>query len=180
MTSFFTNKEGFGDFEELMKRLFELQRAVQSGALKGEWDVQQIDHPEIKGYIIQGRIQSDQPIPFNPSEPLNPWKRRPMPQRPFRNPSVLDETREPLTDIFQDDKTVNIYLELPGVNKEDIQLNVTKGNVEVKTKDFYKTIDIPENIDLTKASSKYNNGVLIITIPKKKSSTNDKHTITIQ
>ncbi|MCK4313474.1 Hsp20/alpha crystallin family protein, partial [Candidatus Bathyarchaeota archaeon] len=60
------------------------------------------------------------------------------------------------------------YLELPGEEKDDIQLNVTEGKVEVKAKKFYKTIDIPtRNINIENISSKYKNGVLEITIPKK-------------
>jgi len=39
--------------------------------------------------------------------------------------------------------------------------------VEVKAKKFYKVIHVPGNIDVEKASSKYNNGVLTVIIPKK-------------
>ena len=175
MASFFDFDEIFGDFREIMKRIRgfdEIEKELKSGKLKGGWDVKQIDEPNIKGYVIQGRFWSDQPLePFDPFKPTNPFERRPMPQRFFRPSEIASkETREQLTDVFEEEKAVKIYVELPGEEKDDIQLNVTEGKVEVKAKNFYKMIDVPGNIDIEKASSNYNNGVLTITIPKKKSS----------
>jgi len=173
--------EIFGDFDsELKKRMRELsevEKAMKSGKLKGEWDVRQIDEPGIRGYVIRGHFWSDQPLdPLDPFELLNPWNRRPVPQRP---PRVLGdasaETREPLTDVFEEEKAVKVYVELPGEEKDDIQLNVTEGKVEVKARNFYKMIDLPtRDIDVEKASSKYNNGVLNVTIPKSGKSPGDE------
>ena len=180
MASFFDFDE-IGDFDifsrEFMKRIQrkinEIEKAVKSGKIKGKWDVKQIDKAGVKGYVIQGRFWSDQPFgPFDPFEPLEPWGRRPMPKRPFRIPeSTSEQVREPLTDLFDEEKAIKIYVELPGEEKDDIQLNVTKGKFEVKTKRFYKMIDLPtRNIDIENASSKYKNGVLEVTIPKKEKS----------
>ena len=83
-------------------------------------------------------------------------------------------------DVFEEEKTVKIYVELPGEEKDDIQLNVTKGAVEIKAKNFYKRIQVPSNVDIEKASSKYNNGVLTIIIPKDETiSQEEKRRITI-
>ncbi|MBE0513005.1 Hsp20/alpha crystallin family protein [Candidatus Bathyarchaeota archaeon] len=184
----------FGDFDafssNFMKRIQrmmnELDKATKNGDLKGKWAINQIDRPGVKGYIIQGHFGSDQPLgpldPFDPFEPLNPMRRRPVPRRPFEVPeSALKETREPLTDIFEEEKAIKIYVEVPGEEKDDIQLNVTAGKVEVKAKNFYKMINLPtSSIDLEKASSKYKNGVLKVTIPKKeKTLKNDTHKINI-
>ncbi|MDH5635833.1 MAG: Hsp20/alpha crystallin family protein, partial [Candidatus Bathyarchaeota archaeon] len=112
-----------------------------------------------------------------------PMRPRPEPQRPFEvQESALEETREPLADIFEEEKAIKIYVEVPGEEKDDIQLNVTAGNVEVKAKRFYKMIDLPtSNIDIEKASSKYKNGVLEVTIPKKeKTLKNDTRKINIE
>jgi len=100
-----------------------------------------------------------------------------MPKRPFKVPeTALKEIREPLTDVFEEDKTVKIYIELPGEEKDDIQLNITEGKVEIKTKKFYKMIDVPtKNIEIEKASSKYKNGVLEVTIPKKEEARKKKN-----
>jgi HSP20 family protein len=171
LTSFFDFDEIFRDFDKIMKRMHgldEIEKELQSGRLKGGWDVKQIDEPNRKGYVIQGRFWSDQPLePLDPFKPNNPIERRPMPQRPFRPSEIASKgTREPLTDIFEEETAVKIYVELPGEEKDDIQLNVIKGAVEIKTKNFYKRIQVPRNVDIEKASSKYNNGVLTIIIPK--------------
>jgi len=181
MKEFFNLDGIFGDFEfnngfmkSIKRELNEIENMIKNGKLKGKWDVKKIDEPGRKGYVIQGRFWSDQPLeplePFNPFEPLNPVRRRPVLKRPFEiTEGNLKEAREPLTDVFEEDETVKIYVELPGEDKDDIQLNVTAGKVEVKAKNFYKMIDLPtSNVNLEKAASKYKNGVLEVTIPKNK------------
>lgn len=185
MTIFFNFNEIFRDFDEIMKRLrgFDtINQELKSGKLKGGWEVKKIDEPNIKGYIIQGRFLSDQPVkPYDPLAPKKPFERQPTPQRSFKSSALTSkETREPLTDVFQEEKVVKIYIELPGEEKDDIQLNVTKGRVEIKAKNFYKMIQVPQNVNVEKASSKYNNGVLTIIIPKDKTIQEDeKKRITI-
>ncbi len=185
----FEDADAFSNsFMKRMQRIMrEIDKAVKSGRLKGKWKINQIDKPHVKGYIIQGRFGSDQLSetldPFNPFEPLNPRRRRPMPKRPFEvSEGVLKELREPLADVYEKEKMIKIYVEVPGEEKDDIQLNVTAGKAEVKAKNFYKLIDLPtNNIDLKKATSKYKNGVLEITIPKKKRALkNDKRRINVE
>jgi HSP20 family protein len=175
------------DLKKIIQRMMsEIEKATKNGDLKGKWKINEIDRDGVKGYGIQGRFGSDQPWepldPFNPFEPLNPMRPRPRPQRPFEVPeSTLKETTEPLTDILEDEKTIKIYFEVRGEDKKDIQLNVTAGKVEVKAKNFYKMINLPtSNISLEKASSKYKNGVLEVTIPKKENTLeNDSRKIEI-
>jgi len=185
MTVFFDFNEIFQDFDKIIKRLqgfYSNELELQSGKLKGGWDIKQIDEPNLKGYVIKGHFWSDQPVkPYDPFTPENPFERRPIPRRSFK-PSTLTskETREPLTDVFQEEKAIKIYVELPGEKKDDIQLNITKGKVEIKAKNFYKMIQVPQNVDIEKASSKYNNGVLAIIIPKDETiPENEKRRITI-
>lgn len=177
MTTYFDKI--FQDFDKIMKRLqgFDtIESRLESGKLKGGWDVKRIDEPNIKGYVIRGQFWSDQPVkPYDPFAPKDPFQRRPTPQRSFRPAtSTSKETREPLTDIFQEEKVIKIYVELPGEEKDNIQLNVTKGRVEIKAKNFYKMIQVPHKVDVEKASSKYNNGVLTIIIPKEETIPEDK------
>ena len=179
MTTFFDFNKIFQEFDKIMKRLQEIDTSnqeSQSGQLKGGWDIKQIDEPNIKGYVIRGQFWSDQPVkPYDPFNPTNPFERRPTPQRSFRPETLTSkETREPLTDIFQEKKAIKIYVELPGEEKDNIQLNVTKGKVEIKAKNFYKMIQVPRNVDVEKASSKYNNGILTIVIPKDETTPEDK------
>jgi HSP20 family protein len=186
--------EIFGGFDmfdrnfgkKIQKMMQEIDRAVKSGNLKGNWEINRIETPEAKGYILRGHFGSKKPLepfePLNPFDPVNP-KRRPVPQRLFNIPqSALNEVREPLADVFEEEKAIKIYIELPGENKDDIQLNVTAGKVEVKAKSFYKMMDLPtSNIDYERASSKYRNGVLEVIIPKnEKTSEKDTRKIKIE
>jgi HSP20 family molecular chaperone IbpA len=130
--------------------------------------------PDVQETLFQGYIQPDPPLtPFDPFNPRNPAERRPMPKRPFSDTgNEFHEPGNPLTDVFEDDQAVTIYLELPGNTKDDITLNVAQGKVEVKAKTVYKTIRTPHTIDIERASSRYRNGVLTIILPKKASATN--------
>lgn len=191
MDPFFDIDELFRDFDpfssrftdKIQRRMEALEEAVKNGKLKGDWDFKRIDKPGVKGYIIQGRFWTDEPFeaiePFDIFEPFRPGKRRPTPQRPFKIPDeASEEVRDPLTDVFEEDDAVKVYVELPGEEEGDIQVNFKEGKVEVKAKKFYKMIQLPtENIDQEKTASKYKNGVLELTIPKKEKFTPVYHKI---
>lgn len=84
----------------------------------------------------------------------------------------LKEKREPLTDVMDDDKNLRVIIELPGVEKDDIKLSGTDDkltiSVDTAKNKYYKEVDMPSKIDVKKAKSSYKNGVLDITVPKKK------------
>jgi HSP20 family molecular chaperone IbpA len=153
-----------GDLEKILKR-------IRSGEIEGTWEIRQIDQPDLKGFEIQGRFRTEEPFhSLEPLEPLKPSRRRPLPETPFEVPKTgLKEMREPLVDIFEEDNAVKVYVELPGVEKDDIKLSFGAGRVEVKAKNFYKTIDlVAGHLAMKSASTQYKNGVLQITIPKRK------------
>lgn len=145
--------------QRLAKKMFEemrdIEEAVHEGKLEGEWDIKPIEEPGVKGYIARGRFQfGDKPLPKTLKLP-----------RKIRE----EEVREPLTDVFQDNENVKLYVELPGAEKTDIQLNVSGNRAEIKAKNFRKTIDLPTaHVEVDKATTNYKNGVLEVTIPKTK------------
>ncbi len=153
--------------KKLQSQLDEILQGIESGKIKGDIKAREIDKPEAKGFIIQGRFGSTTPL--EPIEPLKPLKRRPLPERLLQVPkNALKETREPLTDVFEEDKDIKIYLELPGEEEHDIKLNITENSIEIKGKNFYKMLDLPKRqIDKKAMSTEYKNGVLKVTIPKK-------------
>jgi HSP20 family molecular chaperone IbpA len=175
MNSFFSFDDLFGDFdrfgkqfmERIQKEIDETEKAVKSGKLKGNWDIERIDEPGVKGYIIQGRFWTQEP--FEPFDPPRPKTRRPMPERPLKiSEKDSEEIREPLTDLFEEDTAIRIYAELPGEEESDIKLDFREDKIEIKGKKFHKVVDLPtENIDKEKTTSKYRNGVLEVTIPRK-------------
>ena len=81
-------------------------------------------------------------------------------------------SREPLVDVQETDDEVQITAEVPGVKKEDIDLEVT-GNtliikVEGKDRKYYKEVELPAEVDPDSAKASYNNGVLDIQLKKVK------------
>lgn len=84
--------------------------------------------------------------------------------------------REPLVDSVLDEKgnILRITAEMPGINKEDIQLNVKDQYVTIhaeKGDKKYHT-DIPVSVDLDESSTKtsYSNGILELKIKPKETS----------
>lgn len=79
--------------------------------------------------------------------------------------------REPLTDVMDQKDHYEIIAEIPGVNKEDINLNASEREVSIsaETDDrrYYKDVPLEENIDPPSAKASYKNGVLKITVEKK-------------
>jgi HSP20 family molecular chaperone IbpA len=159
---FFTN----GLTKRFRIEIDKILKEIKDGKLRGTMETREINEPGVKGYVIQGRFGLDDA--FEPLEPFKPLKRRPLPEKPFEvSKDALEETREPLTDILEENDVTRIYVELPGEEEEDIHLNITEEGVEVKGKHFYKMIELSSvTLDKQRVSSKYKNGVLEITIPK--------------
>ena len=94
--------------------------------------------------------------------------------RPFKNQGekpVVDTRREPLTDINETDDQVAITVELPGVNKEDIDINVMEDKVEVNVKTesrkYFKSIDLTSLVETESSKATYTNGILDLVLTKK-------------
>ena len=116
-------------FKRIIERMFqemaEFDKAVKSGKMQGEWDIRPIERPGVKGYVAQRQFWFGN-NPNNSNKPLTIPKKG------------SEEVREPLVDVFEDKDAVKLYVELPGLEKDDIQLSIVDGHAEVKAKSFYK------------------------------------------
>lgn len=94
---------------------------------------------------------------------------------------------QPKVTISENEKSFSVNAELPGVNKEDIHVDleensltlsgvkkiekeVKKDNyhlVESSFGDFSRTFYLPDNINKDKIEAKYEDGILKLSIPKK-------------
>lgn len=92
----------------------------------------------------------------------------------------------PRVDIVENDKAYEIHVAVPGMNKDDFQLEVKdnlltvggerkfeaekkEGNwrsIETQFGSFARSFSLPKNVDSAKINAKYNNGILEVTIPK--------------
>ncbi len=78
--------------------------------------------------------------------------------------------REPLVDVMNEKERYRIFVELPGVDKDKVRLDVAEDSVEIKTdddKNFYKMIYLDSAIDTDSAKASYKNGVLTLELDKK-------------
>ena len=110
----------------------------------------------------------------------------------FLNSGILasnDKRGLPALNIKEDDKELTLELRIPGLKKEDIQLDYNNGiltlsgerNEEKEEKDkdkylrreftsysFHRSFELPEErYDVAKAQAAYKDGILEVTLPKK-------------
>ena len=101
------------------------------------------------------------------------------------NRSFFENYKRPKSNITQSSKGVTINIELPGIDKKDINLHLDEEKVDVhaeekikkikKTSDtietnivfkgFHRMIKLPTGLDITKAEATFRNNTLLITIP---------------
>lgn len=80
------------------------------------------------------------------------------------------EGREPLVDVMDEKDKYKIFVELPGVDKENVKLDATENSIQIRTDDerkFYKMIELESTIDPDSAKASYKNGVLTVEVDKK-------------
>jgi HSP20 family protein len=99
---------------------------------------------------------------------------------------VPAEHREPFIDVIETDKEVIATAEMPGLEKQDIKLNVSEDRLEISAEtkheekkeekgyvyrerrsgSYYRAISLPSTVDPDKSKASYKNGVLEIKMPK--------------
>ena len=92
----------------------------------------------------------------------------------------------PLTDIFEDKNNFKIKADLPGMNKDDVKISFTDGQLSIsgersqekETKDskchrvertygkLYRSFNLPKEIKADEIKAEFKDGQLTITIPK--------------
>jgi HSP20 family protein len=93
------------------------------------------------------------------------------------NHAITGENRdnaiiEPYTSSISDEKKNELYItaEMPGIGKEDIEINATENEVIIKAqgagRKYYKSVQTPA-IDPDSSKAKYNNGVLEVILKLK-------------
>ncbi len=98
----------------------------------------------------------------------------------------MDWFRTPKCELCETESSMIASIELPGVDKKDISLNINDDSIEVKVEkkqekeekdkdhysyaglshSFYRNIPLPKSVDSSKATAVYRNGVLRVEVPK--------------
>jgi HSP20 family protein len=115
-----------------------------------------------------------------------PSRRRLLPSGEGGGAVVPAEYREPFIDVIETDKEVIATAEMPGLEKQDIKINVTEDRLEISAEtkheekkeekgyvyrerrsgSYYRAISLPSPVDPDKSKASYKNGVLEIKMPK--------------
>jgi HSP20 family protein len=85
--------------------------------------------------------------------------------------AVVEEEREPLVDLFDEEDLVLVVAEMPGIEEKDIKL-VLKGDVlevsaQTKDKRYHKEVLLPRTFTEKDMGHTYRNGILEIRFKKK-------------
>ena len=83
----------------------------------------------------------------------------------------VKEEREPLVDAMVQSDTVKVVAELPGVEKSDIALECDGRNLVLKVdtdkRRYYKSLELPVEVDPDTSKASYKNGVLELVLTRK-------------
>ncbi|MEM2918732.1 MAG: archaeal heat shock protein Hsp20 [Candidatus Altiarchaeota archaeon] len=78
--------------------------------------------------------------------------------------------REPLTDIIEKDKEILVVAEIPGVEKNEINLDVTDDaltiSVNTERRKYHKELKLPYKVKTDSAKATYKNGILEVKLEK--------------
>jgi HSP20 family protein len=83
-------------------------------------------------------------------------------------------------DVYEDKDNTYVRAELPGVNRDDIKVEIVAGFLTINASrkslpaegdgeesfSFSRSVTVPENVAVEKVGAVYENGVLTVTLPK--------------
>lgn len=96
----------------------------------------------------------------------------------------LRECKRPIADYFETQNSIVAEIEMPGLEKKDIELSVDENGFEVKAEQnfekedkkvgryerrhvgFYRYFNLPKGVDTNNVNAEYKDGVLKISVPK--------------
>ncbi|KJR99807.1 MAG: heat-shock protein [Desulfobulbaceae bacterium BRH_c16a] len=101
-----------------------------------------------------------------------------MPERSREIPAVA-----PFVDIYENESEILLHADMPGVDKNDITINVDNGKLslggvrkietagavqweEFESVEYQRTFSVPQSIDIGKINAELKNGVLCLHLPK--------------
>jgi HSP20 family protein len=159
---FFDDFFDFGDIDREFARVREYMDRMMRRARRGELDERE-QGPYVYGFSM--RVGPD----GKPN--IQEFGNTKAPRRLEEGEEQLKMAeREPLTDIIESDDSISITLEIPGVEKEDIDLTVEVDkfsiNVNTEQRKYFKEIPLKAKVDPNKPKATYKNGVLDIILKK--------------
>ncbi len=151
--------KGTNSFGDTFLDFNSLEEKMKAGELEGDWSFEPIERPGMKGFIARGFFST-------PGLPERPPMERPTYILPPLKPNLKD-IREPLYDISVGSDELTLFIELPGVNEQDIRLDFEEKRLKLEAGNFGAEMDLSSwVIQPEERTTEYSNGVLKIVIPK--------------
>lgn len=97
-------------------------------------------------------------------------------------------------DLFEDKENTYVRAELPGVNRDDINVEVVDGTLNIaatrktpaaegqeeQSFSFSRSVSLNDDVQADKVSAAYENGVLTVTLPKREEAKPKKITVAVK
>jgi HSP20 family protein len=113
---------------------------------------------------------------------------RPFGLSPFSERSTLDRGFVPSMDVSETDKEINVKVELPGLEADDVDVTIGQNSLTISGEkrvekeeegeryyraersygSFQRVIPLPEGVERENVDASFRNGVLSVKIPKSK------------
>ncbi|MEM4228800.1 MAG: archaeal heat shock protein Hsp20 [Thermoproteota archaeon] len=143
----------FKGLEEKFPKELVREEKLPDGSVRREYG------PFIYGYSV--RIGPDgKPI----VREFGNVKRKVSPVKPLE----VKEAAEPLIDVITEEDKIKVIAEVPGVDKQDIKLNVDGKTLSIRAESekrkYSKDVELPEEVDPKTAKASYKNGILEVTL----------------
>ncbi len=93
-------------------------------------------------------------------------------KEPRTGEAKVRKTREPLVEVNEEEEQIVVIAEMPGVSKEDIEINATNRSLTISTekivlgRKYFKEIELPDAVNSDYAKARYTNGILEIRLKK--------------
>lgn len=131
--------------------------------------------------------------------PRNPWTGLENEINQLFQTAVSDFTnlssgRQFPVDVYEDKDHVYVRAELPGVNRDDINVEMAEGYLAItaarkttagdgkgeESFSFSRVISVPDSVNSDKVAAHYENGVLTVTLPKREEAKPKKVAIAVK
>ena len=85
---------------------------------------------------------------------------------------IVEEIREPMVDVFDEEDRILVIAELPGVSESEIKIEIAGDILNLAASDrdrkYAKEILLPSKVNPDSVKTSYKNGILEITLEKEK------------
>ena len=157
----------FGDIDREFDRMREYMDMLARRAMQGELD------PQGQGPFVYGfsmRVGPDGKPQISEFGNTKPPRKLEAAEEEGKTEELYVAEREPLTDVIDCDDSISITLEIPGVEKNEIDLTVKEDKVSISVdtneRRYFKEVPLSAKVNTNTSKATYRNGVLDIILKK--------------